>query len=254
MMRIASWNVNGVRAARKKGLYEWLRSEQPDVLFLQETKAQIDQLDEETLNVPGYHSFWMSAERKGYSGVAAYTRIEPERVAALGSEAFDVEGRTCVLELPELTLLGCYFPNSRPEGARLSYKLDYCSAVEALCADLAAEERSYVVCGDFNIAHRPIDLARPTQNGGNPGYLPEERAWMDRFVAAGHIDTFRLFCEEGGHYTWWSYIGRAREQNIGWRLDYHCVPTYMRPVVRSSRILSDVFGSDHCPVVLELDI
>jgi exodeoxyribonuclease-3 len=159
-----------------------------------------------------------------------------------------------MVELPEITVISCYFPNSQGEGRRLGYKLDYCSAILETCRRLASENRRFVICGDFNIAHRPIDLARPKENEGSAGYLPEERAWMEAFLNEGFVDTFRLHCDEPGNYTWWSYIGRAREKNIGWRLDYHCVPEYMRSSVVASEILSDVMGSDHCPVLIRLDL
>ena len=254
MRRIASWNVNGVRAAQKKGFRDWLVTTSYDVVFLQETKAQFEQLDEELVDIPGYHSFWKSAERKGYSGVAAYTATKPLEVHDLGVKEFDAEGRTCIVEFEEITMIGCYFPNSRDAGARLGYKLDYCNAIFEYCTGLSKKRRPYLICGDYNIAHRPIDLARPKANEGSAGYLPEEREWMQRFVDAGNLDTFRMFCDEPGNYTWWSYIRRARDRNVGWRLDYHCVPDYLREHVCSSEILSQVLGSDHCPVLITLDL
>ena len=254
MKKIISWNVNGIRAAQKKGLYDWLAKESPDVFCVQETKAQPDQLTEEFTNVPGYQVHWMSAEKKGYSGVAIYSKETPRSVTGLGIEKFDSEGRTCFVEFHKLTVISCYFPNSQPGGKRLDYKLDYCAAIFELCLKLRKDRRPFVICGDYNIAHGPIDLARPKQNEKNAGYLPAERAWMSDFLESGLLDTFRIFTYEGGHYTWWSYIGRSRENNVGWRIDYHCVPDFMREDVVSSTILPDVTGSDHCPVLITLDV
>ena len=254
MKRVISWNVNGIRAAEKKGLYDWFAGESPDVLCVQETKAQPDQLSEDFTDVPGYHVHWMSAEKKGYSGVAIYTKEKPRDVEALGVAQFDSEGRTCVVHLDDLSLISCYFPNSQPGGKRLEYKLEYCETIRKLCLKMRKNRRKFVICGDFNIAHEPIDLARPKQNEKSAGYLPEERAWMGTFLESGFLDSFRLFTAEGGHYTWWSYIGRSREKNVGWRIDYHCVPDFMRDDIVSSAILPDVAGSDHCPVIITLDV
>ena len=254
MMRILSWNVNGVRAAANKGLLEWLHAASPDVLCLQETKAQPDQLPAELAEVDGYHAYWSSAQKKGYSGVAVYTRRKPSCVDVMGIERFDAEGRVLQVEYPEFTLITAYFPNSQDGGRRLDYKLDFCSHLKQLCDDLTARGRRFVLCGDYNIAHRPIDLARPGENEGAAGYLPEERAWMDEFIGAGNLDTFRMFNPDPDHYTWWSYITRGRERNIGWRIDYHCVNPALGPAVREAGILSEVMGSDHCPVSVTLDL
>ena len=172
----------------------------------------------------------------------------------MGVREFDHEGRTLVLDYPELTVVTAYFPNSQPERARLDYKLAYCEAMLELCSGMTARGRPFVVCGDYNIAHKPIDLARPKENEKNPGYLPEERAWMDTFVASGIVDSFRHFNDQPGHYTWWSYRMSAREKNIGWRLDYHCVPSFFADKLVSATIESQVLGSDHCPVTITLDV
>lgn len=254
MKTIVSWNVNGIRAAAKKGLFEWFSEVSPDVLCLQETKAHPGQLPAHFHEVPGYTPLWASAKRKGYSGVAVYTRQDPEHVRQLGVQDFDDEGRTLIVDYSDFTVVSSYFPNSRPEGARLDYKLAYCSAMMELCAGMSAERRNFIVCGDYNIAHKPIDLARPAENEKNPGYLPEERAWMDDFVDSGMVDTFRTFNREPGNYTWWSYRMSAREKNIGWRLDYHCVPHYFADRVTAAGIESEVMGSDHCPVTITADV
>lgn len=251
---IVSWNVNGIRAAHQKGLLEYMMKEDADIVCLQETKARPEQLVEELVAPPGYRSWFSSAEKAGYSGVAVYSRAEPLSVSRLGTAEFDAEGRTLVLEYPEFTLINGYFPNSQNEGARLDYKLGYCGAVLGLCDSLVAGGKHVVICGDFNIAHKPVDLARPQQNEQNPGYLPEEREWMSGFLDSGYTDTFRMFNGEGGNYTWWSYRMKARERNIGWRLDYFCVSDAFSGRVISSEIRSEVTGSDHCPVVLSVEV
>jgi len=252
-MKIISWNVNGIRAAAKKGFASWLESSQADVVCVQETKASVEQLDEKILDIPEYTSYFESAEKKGYSGVAVYTKIPPVNVTNLGVEEFDNEGRTLVVELPNLTVISAYFPNSRDGGARLAYKIDFCNAMLEFCTRLSSEKKPFVLCGDYNIAHKPIDLARPDDNENSAGYLPEERAWMDTFLSSGFADTFRMFNKEPGNYTWWSYVTRARERNVGWRLDYHCVPEGITNRVTGAGILSDVMGSDHCPVSVDIE-
>jgi len=252
MKTLLSWNVNGIRAIQKKGFIDWLHKVSPDVLCIQETKASPEQLDDALLHPEGYHALWVSAERKGYSGVAAYVRDEPDEVCRLGVPEFDREGRALVLRYPRFTLFNCYFPNSQPEGARIDYKVAYCNAVLEACDERVSRGENVIVCGDFNIAHKPIDLKNPKANEKNPGYLPEERAWMDTFIGSGYADTFRMFCDEGGQYTWWSYRFKAREKNVGWRIDYHCVNAAFRDQVQNAEILNDVMGSDHCPVRLTL--
>ena len=257
-MKILSWNVNGIRAVEKKGFIHWLKEESPDILCLNETKAEPGQLSPELINPQSgekpYRSFWASAKKKGYSGVAIYSAVEPLDVRFMGKNEFDDEGRTLVADFRDFTLIAAYFPNSQDGGARLDYKLAFCGAMLRLCNSLVKKGRHFLLCGDYNIAHTPIDLARPKANEGNAGYLPEERAWMDKFTAAGHVDTFRHFHPgETGHYTWWSYWGTARERNIGWRLDYHCVNSAFLPKVKSSIIRPDVEGSDHCPVEIIIE-
>jgi len=256
-MRIISWNVNGIRAAENKGFLEWFNREAPDILCINETKAHPEQLSQE-LVVPcakgiAYKSYWACAQKKGYSGVAVYAKTEPLDVHFLGLPEFDNEGRVLIAEFNDFSLIAAYFPNSQDGGKRLDYKLAFCDAVYSLCGSLEKKGRHFLLSGDYNIAHRPIDLARPKENEGNAGYLPEERAWMDAFTQAGHIDVFRHFHpDEGGHYTWWSYRAGARERNIGWRIDYHSVDKAFLPRVKSSCIQKDVMGSDHCPVEIEL--
>lgn len=252
MREIASWNVNGIRAVARKGFSEAVAELNADILALQETKAHPDQLDASLRDLSGYHSFWASAEKKGYSGVAVYSRREPEEVRTLGDDRFDSEGRTLLLDFTDTTLINGYFPNSQAAGARLDYKLAYCDAILAECRRLIDSGRHVIVCGDFNIAHREIDLARPKQNEQNPGYLPEEREWMSQFLDAGFTDTFRHFVGEPGHYSWWSYRAGARDRNVGWRIDYHVVDKESHDRLRQASIRPDIHGSDHCPVTLSM--
>jgi exodeoxyribonuclease-3 len=254
MKLLYSWNVNGIRAAAKKGFTEWLQTSQADLVCLQETKAHPDQLDEELTAPPGYNAYWASAQRKGYSGVCIYSKEPPISVDLMNVERFDAEGRVLVAEFPEFTLFNCYFPNSQAEGARLDYKLDFCNTLQAAAADLVASGKHVVICGDYNVAHKAIDLENPKANEKNPGYLPEERAWMDQFIDSGFVDTFREFNTEARQYSWWSYRFSAREKNIGWRIDYHCVNQGFKNRLKDARIHQDIFGSDHCPVSLTLDI
>ena len=256
-MRIISWNVNGIRAIEKKGFFEWLKKEDPDILCLNETKAEPGQLSPLFLNPPGteYKSYWASAKKKGYSGVAIYTKKEPAEVRFMGKSEFDEEGRVLAADYEDFTLIAAYFPNSQDEGKRLGYKLGFNDAMLKLCNSIVKKGRHFLLCGDYNVAHTPIDLARPKQNENSAGYLPEERAWMDSFLKAGHIDTFRHFHPgEPGHYTWWSYMGQARSKNIGWRIDYTCVNKDFLPKVKQSIIRPEVEGSDHCPVEIELSL
>jgi exodeoxyribonuclease-3 len=258
-MKIISWNVNGIRAVEKRGFVDWVARESPDILCLNETKAEPGQLSPELISPPvagtPYQSFWACAKKRGYSGVAVYTRVKPEDVLFLGKPEFDDEGRALRVEFKDFTLIAAYFPNSQDAGARLDYKLAFCGAMLRLCNALVKQGRHFLLCGDYNIAHTPIDLARPKENEGSAGYLPEERAWMDKFTKAGHVDTFRHFHPgETGHYTWWSYRVNARERNVGWRIDYHCVDSAFMPQVQSSIIRPDVEGSDHCPVEIQLAV
>lgn len=246
-----SWNVNGIRAVEKKGFVGLVKELSPDIFAIQETKAQPDQLSRDLHEIDGYTSYWHSAVRKGYSGVAVYTRQEPlEVIYGLGEERFDSEGRVLSLAFEDFYLINAYFPNAQHELKRLSYKLDFNKALHDFAASLA-KKKSVVICGDFNVAHKAIDLKNPKSNIKNPGYTPEERAWMDSFTQAGFIDTFRNFDPQPENYTWWSYRFNARDRNIGWRIDYFCVDPASNDRVAGAAILKDVLGSDHCPVQLD---
>jgi exodeoxyribonuclease-3 len=258
MLQIFSWNVNGIRAVEKKDFIPWLLSSGADVVCLQETKARPEQLSKELVTPAAqgvsYKTFWSSAKKPGYSGTAIYTKIEPDEVFRMGNDAFDDEGRVTAVRFGKLVVISAYFPNSQEGGARLDYKLGFCAAMLAYCNDFVSRGLNVVLCGDYNIAHKPIDLKNPATNEGNPGYLPEERAWMDTFTSRGYTDTFRHFCKEPEKYTWWSYRFHARDRNIGWRIDYQCVNESFLPNVQSSSIYADVQGSDHCPVSVTLTI
>jgi len=252
-MKIISWNVNGVRAAHKKGLMDFMTSSDADVFCIQETKAHLEQLTKEIFAPEGYESWWHSAERRGYSGTAIWAKMQPDSLEPLGVEEFDNEGRIQVALFGDVAVLNGYFPNSQAEGARLDYKLRFNAAVKERADTLVSEGKTVVVTGDFNVSHKPIDLARPEANEKNPGYLPEERAWMDSFIDGGWTDTFRMFETGPEQYTWWCYRMNARARNVGWRLDYFCVNDDAAKRVTSSKILPEITGSDHCPVVLELN-
>lgn len=254
-IRILSWNVNGIRAAYKKGILDWFKKEKPDILCLQETKAHPEQLTDDLLNVNGYTSFFSSAERKGYSGVVTYTKTEPLQVLnGIGIKKFDSEGRFIITGFETFTLFNIYFPNGKASKERLKYKMDFYEAFLKHTKKLLKQGKELVICGDVNTAHKEIDLARPKENEKTSGFLPEEREWMDRFVKAGFIDTFRLFNDEPGNYTWWDMITRARERNVGWRIDYFYVSKNLKDKVKSAFILPEVMGSDHCPVGIELTV
>jgi len=260
-MRLVSWNVNGIRAVSAKNHWDWFRAGPGDVVAVQETKAEASQAPAEVRAPKGWHSYWnASRTRKGYSGVAVFSRCEPLAVVSdplageCEGEPFNQEGRVLHLEYPAFHFCNIYFPNGGEENRRVPYKLGFYDAFLDYAQGLRAA-KPVVVCGDFNTAHRAIDLARPKANEKNTGFLPEERAWMDRFVAAGYVDTFRhIHGDEPGQYTWWSYKTRARETNIGWRLDYFFVSAELLPAVRDAWIEQSVYGSDHCPVGLSLEI
>lgn len=252
-MKIYSWNVNGIRAIQKKGFIDWVTKEQPDILCIQETKANIEQLDEEIVNIEGYYSYFNSAERKGYSGVATYTKIKPLSVkCGIGIEKFDSEGRVIITEYSEFTLLNIYFPNGQKDEERLNYKMEFYDSILDYCNDLKSQGKRLIISGDYNTAHREIDLKNPKSNEKTSGFLPIERAWIDKFISHGYIDTFRHFYFDKVKYSWWSYKFRAREKGVGWRIDYHFVSDNLIDNVKGAEILDGVMGSDHCPVAIYL--
>lgn len=253
-MKILSWNVNGLRAIHRKGFLQWFLEEKPDMLCIQEIRAMEEQLPSDLREIEGYYTYFFSAERKGYSGVALYTKIEPKIVRnGFGIERFDREGRVLIADYESFVLFDIYFPNGRTSKERLQYKLEFYDAFLNYANNLKNEGREIVVCGDLNTAHKEIDLAKPEENQKMSGFLPEERAWIDKFFSEGYLDTFRMFNKEPGQYTWWDFKIRARERNQGWRIDYFFVSKNLKESVKSAYILSDVMGSDHCPVGIDLD-
>ena len=254
-MQLISWNVNGLRAIHKKGNFVNILKKNPDILCLQETKVEAEQLDEEVRNPKDYFSYFSHSKmRKGYSGVAVYSKIKPEKVdEGMGVEEFDQEGRLLVAYYPDFVLLNCYFPNGGGSPERLKYKLDFYDNFLKFIEKLRKAGHKIVVCGDVNTAHESIDLARPKANEKNTGFLPEERAWIDELVNHGYVDIFRhLHPNKIDAYTYWDMKTGARDRNVGWRLDYFFISSDLLPRVQGATILTSFLGSDHCPIGLEL--
>ena len=244
-MRLISWNVNGLRAALKNNFLERVGTMNPDILCLQETRVSQHEID---VPLDGYHQYFNSAKKRGYSGVAVFSRTMPESVSyGLGMDEHDNEGRIITLDLKDYYLVNVYTPNAQHELVRLDYRqkwdADFLSFLKKL-----EQEKPVIFCGDLNVAHQEIDLKNPKSNERNPGFTVEERRGFDRYIESGFIDTFREFNKEPGHYTWWTYRFHARAKNIGWRIDYFCISKALRPRLKDAFILKDVMGSDHCPV------
>jgi exodeoxyribonuclease III len=255
LLKLISWNVNGIRAIYKKGLLDWLGKESPDILCLQETKANEGTFPEELKKIEGYQVSFSEAERKGYSGVATFSKIKPQStVKGFGIEVFDNEGRISISDFGSFSLFNIYFPNGKASGERLKYKMDFYDAFLDTADRMKAGGKSIIVCGDVNTAHKEIDIARPKENSKVSGFLPEERAWIDKLVSHGYVDTFRLFNQEPGQYTWWDMVTRARERNVGWRIDYFYASADLEERVKSAFIQSSVTGSDHCPIGITVEI
>jgi exodeoxyribonuclease-3 len=255
-LRVASWNVNGLRSILKKGFLEWLKAGDFDVVMLQEVKAKPEDLDEAVilLSEAGFHSHqWATADKKGYSGLLTLVRDECGAVkVGLGMQEFDSEGRWLEVNIGNYTIINSYFPNSQRDHARLGFKLKFCQAAMARLNDLRREKRIPILAGDINIAHAEIDLANPKTNKDNAGFLPAERDWMTTFLSSGWTDVFRKYHSEGGNYTWWSYRPGVREKNIGWRLDYFFVAKQHETVLNWMVHQPEVLGSDHCPVAISV--
>jgi exodeoxyribonuclease-3 len=252
-LRLLSWNVNGIRSVCEKGFLQWLERENADIICLQETKARPEQLTH--IEFPGeYERFWNSAEKPGYSGTGIFTKQAPLSVSyGIKHEAHDREGRVITAEYESFYLVNVYVPNSKRDLSRLDYRQGWDRDFLAYLKDLE-RSKPVVWCGDLNVAHTEIDLARPKGNEKNHGFTPEERAGFDGFVNAGFIDTFREFEKSGGHYTWWSTMGGARARNIGWRIDYFLISPALRPALKEAFIQPDMRGSDHCPLGIVLEV
>jgi len=253
--KLLSWNVNGLRAIMKKGFMDWLHAQNADIVCLQETKLQHDQIPEELAKQEGYHAYYDCAERKGYSGVALYSRRKPDRTACtLDNARFDKEGRILIAEYPEFLLYNIYFPNGQMSEERLQYKLAFYDEFLNHCENQRRQGKKIIITGDINTAHKEIDLARPKANSVISGFLPIERAWLDKLIACGYIDTFRMFNQSEGQYTYWDQRFNARSRNVGWRIDYFFVSEELKPNVKDAFIQAEVMGSDHCPIGLVLEI
>ncbi len=251
-MKLISWNVNGIRSCQKKGFEDFVIRETPDILCLQETKAHADQV---SLNIsPEYHAIWNSAEKKGYSGTAVFAKSAPLNVLhGLGLEDHDKEGRVITLELPDFFLVNVYTPNSKDQLQRLSYRHKEWDVLFLKHLKQLEKTKPVVFCGDLNVAHQEIDLARPNDNRFSAGFTDEEREGFSNYIQAGFIDSFREFEKGGGHYSWWSFRTAARERNVGWRIDYWCISAALRPRLKKAWIMPEVMGSDHCPVGMVLE-
>lgn len=250
-MKILSWNVNGIRAAQKKGFADFMAESNPDIICLQETKARPEQVE---LDLPEYHQYWNSAEKKGYSGTAIFTKEKPLSVKNdMDIPEHDTEGRVIAAEYSDYYLVTVYTPNAKRGLLRLDYRSESWDPDFLAYMKELEKSKPVIFCGDLNVAHTEIDLANPKSNRKNAGFTDEERAGFDNILAAGFIDTFREFESGGGHYTWWSYMGGARARNVGWRIDYFCISPALKPRLQSAFILPDVMGSDHCPVGIVLD-
>ncbi len=251
-LKLLSWNVNGLRSVAQKGFRETMSMIDPDVICLQETKVKEDQLPQELLEFPGYHGYFFAAERPGYSGVAVYSKIEPNSVRyGIGEDKYDREGRVLILDYDAFQLINAYFPNGGSGEERLNYKLEFCQAISTYCKE---SKRPILLCGDVNTAHREIDLARPKENVNHSGFMPIERQWIDEFLDLGFLDTFRLFCQEEHNYSWWDMKTRARGRNVGWRIDYFFASQSLKDALTDAFIIPEVLGSDHCPVGICLEV
>ncbi len=252
-MRILTYNVNGVRSAMQKGLLQWLESDPADIVCLQEIKANKENVDYAAIEALGYHTYWFSAQKKGYSGVAVFTKILPDQVFyGTGHPQSDAEGRVIRLDFGDRTLINAYFPSGTSGEERQQYKYQWLDEFFAYLGELRQTRPKVIVCGDYNIAHKEIDIHDPKGNKNATGFLPEERAWMDRLFAGGFVDSFRHFHTDPHHYSWWTFRANARNNNKGWRIDYINVSEDLRDSLAGARILPDITHSDHCPVFLQL--
>ncbi len=253
-MRIISYNVNGIRSAINKGFLEWLATDPADMICLQEIKAHKENVDYQSIEALGYHTFWYPAEKKGYSGVALFTKIKPDNVqCGNGYMQSDAEGRVIRADFGTLTLINAYFPSGSSGDIRQTYKYQWLEEFFGYIHELKKERPHLIVTGDYNICHKPVDIHNPVSNKDSSGFLPEERAWMDKWFGSGFIDTFRFFNPHPHQYSWWSFRANARANNKGWRIDYISVSASLEKQLKNSAIYPDVIHSDHCPVYAEID-
>ncbi|MDF2449860.1 MAG: xth [Bacteroidota bacterium] len=254
-MRIITYNVNGIRAAMNKGLVEWMRSSSPDVLCLQEIKATPDQVDVNVFEQMGYHHYWHPAEKKGYSGVAIFTKIKPNHIEyGCGIDTYDFEGRVLRVDFDSCSVASIYHPSGSSGDERQAFKMKWLSDFQSYINTLKSNLPNLILCGDYNICHKPIDIHNPKSNANTSGFLPEEREWMEQFIQSGFTDSFRHFNQDPHQYSWWSYRAGSRGKNLGWRIDYNLVANHLNDRLKRSVILPDAMHSDHCPVLLEIDL
>lgn len=252
-MKVISYNLNGIRSALSKGLLDWLKTERPDVFCIQESKAQPEQVDTLAFAELGYHAYLHSAEKKGYSGVGIFSLQEPDQiVVGMGIDRYDREGRVLRADFGDLTVVCVYVPSGTTGGLRQEYKMDFLDAFLGYLNRLRQTRPNLIVCGDYNICHKPIDINHPERQIGVSGFLPEEREWLDRLEETGMVDSFRQFDPSPEKYSWWSYRFGARERNAGWRIDYHWVSPSVAERLTGAAILAEAYHSDHCPVSIEL--
>lgn len=254
-MRIISYNVNGIRAAIGHGLIEWIKQADPDILCLQEVKATPDQINTTVLEDLGYYLYWYPAQKKGYSGVAIFSKIRPIHVEyGCGIEKYDFEGRVIRLDFERFSVMSVYHPSGSSGDERQAFKMQWLSDFQLYIDNLKQNVPNLILSGDFNICHKPIDIHNPKSNANTSGFLPEEREWMEQFIQSGFVDAFRHLNQEPHQYSWWSYRAGSRGKNLGWRIDYHLAALPLKAHISRSVILSDAVHSDHCPVLVELSL
>lgn len=253
-MKLISYNVNGIRSAMNKGFVEWLKEENPDIIGLQEIKAQEKDIDPAVFHDLGYNLYWYPAIKKGYSGVAIFSKVKPKAVKyGMGLDKYDDEGRMIQADFDGFSFISSYFPSGTTGDERQGFKYEFLDDIYGYVQDLRKENSTLILSGDYNICHKPIDIHNPISNKNSSGFLPEERAWMDKFTDSGFIDTFRQFNPNPHQYTWWSFRANSRAKNLGWRIDYHMVTKELQNKLKSAVILPNVKHSDHCPIVLEIE-
>lgn len=254
MAKIITYNVNGIRSAISKGLVEWLKAADPDVICFQEIKADPSQVDLTPIENLGYKHYWYPAQKKGYSGVAIFTKIEPTHVEyGCGMDKYDFEGRVLRVDFGDISVMSVYHPSGSSGEARQAFKFEWLADFRQYIDKLKIERQKLIICGDYNICHQPIDIHNPKSNANSSGFLPEEREWIDDFMKSGFVDSFRHFNKEPHNYTWWSFRSGARGKNLGWRIDYNLVSSNLAPAMKRAMILPEAKHSDHCPAVLEID-
>jgi exodeoxyribonuclease-3 len=253
MQRIISYNVNGIRAAMRKGLLEWLKQADPDIFCMQEIKATPDQLPEADLEDSVYHHFWHPAQKKGYSGVAIWSKAEPENVEyGCGMEQYDLEGRVIRLDFKDYSVMSVYMPSGTTGDERQAFKMQWLADFQDYIDQLKKKVPNLIIAGDYNICHKPIDIHNPVRNANTSGFKPEEREWVSEFIDSGFVDSFRKLNDAADQYTWWSYRANARKKNLGWRIDYQMVSEPMEDRIERVGILNQAYHSDHCPTLLEI--